>query len=390
MLDKVRKSVKFVGLALSFLGIAAGDAQALSLGPINVSSQLYEPLNATILMGLGSNEKFDVSCLSLRKPLQDTDYPPLSQASFKLEDRAQKRVIKLTHGEINLDEDVRTQLINISTELPVSDRILRVVVAVGCGYGVVRDYTVLLKSRDKPMASKSSDKSASVAAASPVSADSAAEQVGDEPRIAMVPTPNIARTVQKANRLPSLSKEESNDTIVQGDARIKPAPNNSGASTFDPNNKTVKPLVNQAAPKTGYPLSTVLDTSRIGKRSREEIEGLRQQQTTPDNSNLSTSDQAQQKKLADFIESGFKLKFSPTILDASRTNKRSEQEIDKLRLPMSTVGDVAAREQLKNEELTGFSDQEKFQPKSSSTSLDMSRIGKRSKEEVRKLREQQE
>lgn len=114
--------------ALLSIGLHPQLAQALGLGPVTVQSAIGEPFRGEISLLGGSGDPLpSSSCFSLDRP-----------ASAGADD-----LPWLTAGRIRLVG--RTAI--ISGPSPVNEPILMVGVRVGCGYEVVREYTVLMQPR---------------------------------------------------------------------------------------------------------------------------------------------------------------------------------------------------------------------------------------------------
>ncbi len=97
--------------ALATLGgtLAAGQAIALEIGPINVQSTLGEPLRASIAYALGPNEELAEYCVSLRRAVPGGAIPAISRATISID----KGLITIT-GATALREPLATVALDVS------------------------------------------------------------------------------------------------------------------------------------------------------------------------------------------------------------------------------------------------------------------------------------
>lgn len=111
--------------ALYFVGLHAPPLLALGLGPITTHSAIGEPLRAEIAL-IGNGEPTPAStCFSLDMPATAgaDDLPWLGSGRIRTQGRT----------------------VSITSTAPVNEPILMVGVRIGCGYEVIREYTVLLQ-----------------------------------------------------------------------------------------------------------------------------------------------------------------------------------------------------------------------------------------------------
>lgn len=102
-----------------------GNAQALGLGKIIVSSSLGEPLRAEVEVLTAGKEFIDATCFQLRRPDGDGDLPWIQRGTLKLRQGA-------------------SSVIEIRTARPVNEPVIQVGLVAFCGNEVRRDFTLLL------------------------------------------------------------------------------------------------------------------------------------------------------------------------------------------------------------------------------------------------------
>jgi hypothetical protein len=145
--------------ALPFLsGLAAvlwvGAAQALGLGPIQVSSQLGQPLRATVPVYLSAGESIAQACVRVPPHGVDEDGIPV-----------------LADARVALERDGQAGRLVLTTRQAVAEPAVRVALEVGCDFPVARRFTLLLDppridSADTPAEARAAQgRSAAVATA---------------------------------------------------------------------------------------------------------------------------------------------------------------------------------------------------------------------------------
>lgn len=106
--------------------LAMSGASAIELGSMALKSRLGAPFRASIPVTLSSGETLDASCLRSRVPDAGNSLPQLTKARLTVEK---------INGQLQ---------ILIRTDGPVNDPAFLLGLSVGCGYGLERDYPVLL------------------------------------------------------------------------------------------------------------------------------------------------------------------------------------------------------------------------------------------------------
>lgn len=126
MAQKSLSSANFRFAALLLPLFATGSAGAIGLGDLVLESRLGQPLRAHILLMRSGHDQIDSACLRHKLPAAGDPLPRLAGVHLALESaNGQPRIA-------------------VNSSVPANDVAFLLGVQVGCGYGLERDYAVLL------------------------------------------------------------------------------------------------------------------------------------------------------------------------------------------------------------------------------------------------------